>query len=123
MATRPTPTPSSTSRQANTGNVQSPSSNINRETISLNQTISGSLNGNEPINSYTSGRFRDYQLVGVSPGQSIQINVDSAKFDPSLQIINAANNQVIAQNDDSQNLHGIGLDPFSFEDVHKNNDL
>lgn len=100
VTNRPTPTPSPTSRQANTGNVQSPSSNINRETISLNQTISGSLNGNEPINSYTSGRFRDYQLVGVSPGQSIQINVDSAKFDPSLQIINATNNQVIAQNDD-----------------------
>ena len=66
--------------------------------IGVNQAIGGSLNPGDPTNSYTSGRFRDYQLVGVNPGQSLEINLD-ARFDSFLQILDASNGRILCEND------------------------
>ncbi|WP_413176352.1 Calx-beta domain-containing protein [Anabaena azotica] len=70
--------------------------------ITSSQTSTGNLSSTDLNDPNRSGRFADdYQLVNVSPGQEIQINLISSSFDPYLQVVNALTGTIIAADDDS----------------------
>jgi hypothetical protein len=75
---------------------------INIPTIGGSQTINATLSTTDPNNPTRSGSYKDdYRLVGVTPGQTIQINLNASSFDTYLQLINADTGEVITFDDDS----------------------
>ncbi|MCL1467435.1 FG-GAP-like repeat-containing protein [Argonema galeatum] len=71
-------------------------------TINGSQTLNATLSSADPNNPTRSGRYKDdYRLVGVTPGQTIQINLNAPSFDTYLQVINADTGQEITSDDDS----------------------
>jgi len=68
--------------------------------------FNGTLNEFDLLNPNRTGRFTDtFLLTGISPGDVIQIELDSTEFDPFLQLVDLDTNAVIAVNDDG----GAGL--------------
>ncbi|MFB2920993.1 Calx-beta domain-containing protein [Aerosakkonema funiforme] len=77
---------------------------INIPTIGGTQTINATLSPTDPNNPTRSGSYKDdYRLVGVTPGQTIQINLNAyaSSFDTYLQVINADTGREITSDDDS----------------------
>ncbi|MCL1470541.1 FG-GAP-like repeat-containing protein [Argonema antarcticum] len=75
---------------------------INIPTISGSQTLNATLSTADPNNTNRSGSYKDdYRLVGVTPGQTIQINLNASSFDTYLQVINANTGEVITFDDDA----------------------
>lgn len=73
--------------------------------IGLNQFLLDNLSAQDGNNPTRSGSFRDdYRLVGFNPGQAVQVNLESANFDTYLQLVNRATGQVLAFNDDANNM-------------------
>ncbi len=71
-------------------------------TIALNQPVAGTLTSTDNLNSLRPDTFADdYRLMGISPGQQVQINLNAARFDPYLQLVNGTTGQLIAFDDDS----------------------
>ena len=72
--------------------------------LSSNQTINGTLVTSDPLNSLRPGNssfYDGYLLTNLKAGQAVQVNLNSTAFDTYLQVVNAATNQVVASNDDS----------------------
>src|SRR5919199_2970716 len=68
--------------------------------ISGSQSFSGSLVSSDPANSLLPGTYYDgYLLTNLTPGQVVQVNLNSTAFDSYLQIVNAATGAVVAEND------------------------
>jgi len=75
---------------------------IANDNITTNQSRSGSLSNTDGMNALRAGAYADdFRLTGVTANQRVQINLDSADFDPYLQLINVRTGQQIAFDDDS----------------------
>ncbi|MDJ0713429.1 MAG: calcium-binding protein [Prochloraceae cyanobacterium] len=75
-------------------------------TITNNQTISGDLSITDSRDPLFPTEYKDdYLLTDITPGQQIQINLDSGIFDAYLQLVNADTGQVIDFNND----FGVGI--------------
>jgi hypothetical protein len=70
-------------------------------TLSVPQSVNGSLSTTDPTNPTRSGSYRDdFRLTGISAGQSVTVTLTSSGFDTYLQLVNASTGAVIAQDDD-----------------------
>ncbi|HEY9671425.1 MAG TPA: S8 family peptidase [Waterburya sp.] len=72
--------------------------------LSGSQTINGTLVTSDPPNSLRPGSsyfYDGYLLTNLQAGQAVQVNLNSTAFDTYLQVVNAATNQIVAFNDDS----------------------
>lgn len=66
--------------------------------LGLGQNLGGSLSTSSLK---ADGAYRaDYNLTGLTPGQSVQISLNSGAFDAYLEIIDTASGLVVADNDD-----------------------
>ncbi|MBD1923771.1 S8 family serine peptidase [Microcoleus sp. FACHB-831] len=83
------------------GSANAATVTIGDNDISGNQTISGTLSNTDSDNPTQTGRFRDdYQLSGVTVGETILINLN-AEFDAYLQLVNESTGEAIAADNDS----------------------
>ena len=65
-------------------------------TISVNQNLRGQLRRTDGDNPLRLAHFRDdYRLSGVSPGQQVQVNLNSGVFDTYLQLVDASTGSLI----------------------------
>ncbi|HEY9809396.1 MAG TPA: pre-peptidase C-terminal domain-containing protein [Halomicronema sp.] len=47
--------------------------------------------------------FDEYQLTGITPGQAVELSVNSTEFDTYLELVDANTGLVVAENDDISN--------------------
>ncbi|MBD2103332.1 hypothetical protein H6F94_20950 [Leptolyngbya sp. FACHB-261] len=70
--------------------------------LSGSQTLTAELTPGDRSNPTLSSRHRDdYRLTGVSAGRRLRLNLDSTRFNPYLQLVNASTGQVLAANDNA----------------------
>ncbi|NJK62023.1 MAG: trypsin-like serine protease [Synechococcaceae cyanobacterium SM2_3_1] len=82
--------------------IPTPTSAPSNASITVPQTLNGSLSPSDPSNPTRSNTYRDdYRLTGLSAGQQIEINLSSSGFDTYLQLINASTGSIVTQNDDA----------------------
>ncbi len=73
-------------------------SNTVTGSLGLGQSLGGALTAGSIK---TDGFYRaDYNLTGLTPGQALQLSLDSGAFDAYLEVIDAASGLVVADNDD-----------------------
>ncbi|MEG4501311.1 C2 family cysteine protease [Microcoleus sp. F10-C6] len=92
-----------TSSDANvTGNYVLSAATNAQQTIALDQTVNGIIDGTDKLNPLTANSFvDDYLLTGTNVGQKARINLSSNQFDTYLQLVNSDTGQIISENDNT----------------------
>jgi hypothetical protein len=66
--------------------------------LAFGQTLGGSLTNSSIL---ADSFYRaDYALTGLTPGQAVQLNLNSTAFDAYLEVVEAGSGKVVAHNDD-----------------------
>jgi hypothetical protein len=86
-----------------------------QQSIATIGSVSGSLSSTDVVNPLRLGSYADdYQLNGITAGQTIQVNLNSQEFDTYLQLINASTGELVDSNSFNDDANGTQNSELTF---------